>query len=202
MDRQSALGGVFWVIFIAYLVWLTFLTGYRIDFQWKIEVFSSWVFRGSRFFFNLATFMKHRNWYIGRHFFIFFIFIFFTEKLLKFSEKLQPSKNLRKWLQEGPKMTRTSMFFSTILVELAKMGPKRHVFDGSIFWQIFGIAKNMSQGATGNPGRANSEGPASEACKGRRECGGQSLNGWVSKVVSGGKYHHHFGSRQGGLLCS
>ena len=46
-----------------------------------------------------------------------------------------------------------------ILLELAKIAPQRYVFGGSIFWQIFGIAKNMSQGATGNPDRANSEGP-------------------------------------------
>ena len=49
--------------------------------------------------------------------------------------------------------------FFLILVELAKIIPKRYVFGGYIFCQIFGIAKNTSQGATPNPGRANSEAP-------------------------------------------
>ena len=49
--------------------------------------------------------------------------------------------------------------FFVISAEIVNMAPQRCVFERSIFWQIFGITKSTSQGATGNPYRANSEGP-------------------------------------------
>ena len=57
-------------------------------------------------------------------------------------------------------MIAISRLFSVLLVKVSTISLTDFVFDGSIFWHIFGLAKNASAGPMGNPDRANSEGPA------------------------------------------
>ena len=56
-------------------------------------------------------------------------------------------------------MSLISRTFFVISAEIVNMAPQRCVFERSFFWQIFGITKSTSQGATSNPYKANSEGP-------------------------------------------
>ena len=80
VDLQSAAGLVFWVIFIACFVWLSFLTRFGVEFSWKINVFFNVIFQRFSFFFQPGD--PHQTLYFTSRnlLFHFFIFSFFHRK--------------------------------------------------------------------------------------------------------------------------
>ena len=109
-----------------------------------------------------STWRPSRNtvFYISGGTCSFFCFLVFSSKndqnLMK---TWKPWKTYKNDSRRDPQMSLISRTFFVISAEIVNMAPQRCVFERSIFWQIFGITKSTSQGATGNPYRANSEGP-------------------------------------------
>ena len=100
VDLQSGAGLVFWVIFIACFVWLSFLTRFGVEFSWKINVFFNVIFQRFSFFFSTWWPSPDTVFYISKP--TFSLFHFFIEKMTKNYEKLDSWKNIEKWPQGGP----------------------------------------------------------------------------------------------------